>query len=953
MAYVTFSTGWSLTKDKVRIYVLARELNLESKDLIDMCQQAGLDVKNQLSSIDADQRGMIEQMIKQKRTGTSAPPTAPATQPTHRPPPILKPIPVLHTPKVTAPTPAIPTPQTAPASIKPAEPETTPAIVAELEVAKPVVTEPPVVMEPVTPSTTTPSIPPRMPADLGKIRNLDAIRRPPTSLSTPGADKSKTTGDKKQDKPDRPKVAPPRVLAPPQKKKLAIPVPGKTDEKKAEQPATQKPLMKLSPEMLQGGGLNVKEVLKKIEEKVRSEQEGGRGVKLPAFVPGAVEEDEDDEDAEKRRPGAVKGREERHKKRNLRAKSRTDETVDLRKIELDDEEAIEQKQQRLHRLRHQQKPVAQSRKDNKVLVEPPFTIRSLSEAMGVPAQNILRKLLERKMMVNINAVLDESLAEEIALELGYELEFKKPMDLEEQLLKGFSVPAEPGQLVPRAPIVTIMGHVDHGKTSLLDRIRESNVVATEAGGITQHLRAWRVEHGGRPITFLDTPGHEAFTQMRARGANVTDIVVLVVAADDGVMPQTDEAISHAKAAGVPIIVCLNKVDLPNANLQKARQQLYSRELIPDDLGGDTPFLETVSTKEKARGIAELLDMISLVAEMKELKANPNQPASGVCLEACVTGDEGVSTTLLVQNGTLHKGDVMLCGPAYGRVRAMFNDLGHPIDEAGPSVPVRIMGLDEPPNADDKFYVVSDLSQAREMAVVRRDRSRMTQPVQKSTFRLEDLGKAKAFELKLIIKADVRGSIEAIAKEIEKLAHDEVRLKVLHSGVGAITEGDVVLALASPEDTLIVGFNVVPDDRAKALADEKGVNIRHYNIIYQLTDDLRAALEGRLKPHEEIINLGRAVVRETFKISRVGTIAGCYITQGTIERSAHVRLIRDGVVIYPPADRVASLDSLKRFKDDVREVREGFECGIKIAGYDDVKKGDVIEAYKIEKVQRTL
>ncbi len=940
---------WSLTKDKVRIYVLARELNLESKDLIDMCQEAGLDVKNQLSSIDADQRDLIEQMLKQKRSGAGATPATPRPVPSvARPTQLLKPIPVLHTPKPLAPSSPVLTPATTPIpaskverpAVKEVAPPAPPAAAADASTSiSPAATPPPA------------TIPPRLPPDMtSKIRNLDAIRRP-SSTTGPVIDKGKPGAEKKADKPDRPKAGAPRILPPPQRKKLAIPIPGKTEEKKPDQPATQKPLMKLSPEMLQGGGLNVKDVLKKIEEKVRSEQDGGRGMKIPAVAPGAAEDEEEDE--EKRRPGAVKGREERHKKRNLRAKTRPDDVVDLRRIELDEEETSHQRQQRLHRLRHQQRPSAQAKKSTKILVEPPFTIRSLSEAMGVPAQNILRKLLERKMMVNINAVLEESLAEEIAIELGHELEIKKPMDPEEMLLKRFEMTSEPERLVPRAPIVTIMGHVDHGKTSLLDRIRESNVVATEAGGITQHLRAWRVLHGGRPITFLDTPGHEAFTQMRARGANVTDIVVLVVAADDGVMPQTDEAISHAKAAGVPIIVCINKADLPNANIQKARQQLYGRELIPDDMGGDTPFLETVATKDRARGINELLDMISLVAELKELKANPHQPASGVCLEACVSGDEGVSTTVLVQNGTLHKGDVILCGPAYGRVRAMFNDLGMAIEEAGPSVPVRIMGLDEPPNADDKFYVLPDLSQARDIAERRRDRQRQIQPMQKSTFRLEDLGKVKAFELKLIIKADVRGSIEAITKEIGKLTHEEVRLKVLHAGVGAITEGDVVLALASPDDTLIVGFNVVPDDRAKSLADEKGVNIRQYNIIYQLTDDLRAALEGRLKPHEEIINLGRAVVRDTFKISRVGTIAGCYVTQGTIERSARIRLIRDGVIIYPPADRAATLDSLKRFKDDVREVREGFECGLKIAGYDDVKKGDVIEAYKIEQVQRTL
>jgi translation initiation factor IF-2 len=488
----------------------------------------------------------------------------------------------------------------------------------------------------------------------------------------------------------------------------------------------------------------------------------------------------------------------------------------------------------------------------------------------------------------------------------------------------------------------------------LDKIRASNVAATEAGGITQVIRAWRVERNGKPITFLDTPGHEAFTKMRARGAQVTDIAVIVVAADDGVMPQTEEAINHAKAAGVSIIVAINKVDLPNANITKTRQQLYGLELIPDTMGGDVPFVETSAVTGK--GIFDeggLLDMILLVAELKELKANPHKPADGTCLEAMLSEGEGVFATLLIQEGTLHKGDVILCGATYGRVRALYDDHGRPIQEAGPSMPVRITGLDEVPNADDPFAGVADLATARAIAEKRKTRLQEAALVKREPGSLEKLSQAKIEELKVILKDDFRGSIEAIRKEMEKLEHAEVRVRVLHAAIGGITESDVQLALTSPEDTIIVGFNVVPDDRAMALAEERGISIRQYNIIYHLTDDIRAALEGKLKPREEIIHLGRVVVRETFKISRVGTIAGCYVTQGTIERSAKVRLIRGGVVIYPPAERTAGLESLKRFKEDVREVREGFECGLKIAGYDDIKVDDVIEAYRVEQVQRTL
>jgi translation initiation factor IF-2 len=497
-----------------------------------------------------------------------------------------------------------------------------------------------------------------------------------------------------------------------------------------------------------------------------------------------------------------------------------------------------------------------------------------------------------------------------------------------------------------------MGHVDHGKTSLLDRIRKSNIAATETGGITQVIRAWRVEHAGRFVTFLDTPGHEAFTKMRARGAQVTDIVVIVVAADDGVMPQTEEAISHAKAAKVPIVVAINKVDLPNANINRARQQLYGLELIPDNMGGDIPFVETSATTGK--GIEELLEQLSVVAEtLLQLKANPKKPARGTCLEAMLSEDEGVRATLLVQDGTIRRGDILVCGATYGRARAMYDDLGRPVQEAGPGVPVLITGLDEIPNADDHFLVVPDLAVAREIAQKRRGKLLDAALTKRGPASLEMFSEAQIAELKVILKADFRGSIEAIRKEMDKLQHQEVRVHLLEAAIGAITENDVWLALTSPDDTIIVGFNVVPDDRARALAEEKGVQIRLYNIIYQLTDDIRAALEGKLKPREEVVHLGRAIVRQTFRISRVGTIAGCFVTNGVIERSAKIQLVRNGVVIYPPAGRTVGLESLKRFKDDVRDVREGFECGLKIAGYDDIKVGDAIEAYRIDQVQRTL
>ncbi len=432
---------------------------------------------------------------------------------------------------------------------------------------------------------------------------------------------------------------------------------------------------------------------------------------------------------------------------------------------------------------------------------------------------------------------------------------------------------------------------------------------------------------------------------------MTDIAVIVVAADDGVMPQTEEAINHAKAAGVSLVVAINKVDLPSANVNKTRQQLYSLNVLPDNMGGDAPFVETSASTGK--GIDELLDQLSLVAELKELKANPNKPGRGTVLEAMLSEGEGVRATLLVREGTLRRGDIILCGAAFGRIRQMYDDQGQPLEEAGPSVPVRITGLDDVPNADDTFYVLPDLAVARAIAEKRKEKQQEAALIKRTPLTLEKLTEMKIAELKVILKADFRGSIEAIRKELEKLQHDEVRVRVLEAGIGAITENDVWLALTSPEDTIIVGFNVVPDDRALALAEEKGIKISEYDIIYNLTNDIRSALEGKLKPREEVVHLGRAVVRETFKISRVGTIAGCYVTQGTIKRNSKVRLIREGMVIYPPSERTAGLESLKRFKEDVGEVREGFECGIKIAGYDDIKVGDVVEAFRVDQVQRTL
>jgi translation initiation factor IF-2 len=922
-----------LPREKVRIYALARELNIDSKELVTLCQQAGIDVKNQLSSLDPDQRDAVELLVR--RGGAAVAVASPPKPASPSIPTLLAPVPNLSSRPTRREPVASPTPPASPvkaAGTVPSTPvlaeETPPVVAAKVSEAPNKSAESQAAAAAETAAARPPEVAARSPdvnkmgGAAGKVRDLSQPR--PEGTPRP---------QRKREIP-RPAVA--RVATPPPLKQRSL-----TETKPQEQ--VQKPIAR-PPEVLRGGPVSVQNLHDK----------GAGAVEIPAGVD--LEEDEGGDSRKgKAKPGGVAGRDKRHAQRNERARLRKDradvERPSSRMLLPVDDDRPQRVKQRLRQAQQRQRGPTQPRK-GKVPISPPITVRSLSEAVGVRSIDLMFRLKETAPNLTINSTLDADVAEAVALDLGCELEIKRPQNVEDELLESLKKPEEADNLVPRAPIVAVMGHVDHGKTSLLDKIRQSDIVATEAGGITQVIRAWRVEHGGHPITFLDTPGHEAFTKMRARGAQVTDIAVIVVAADDGVMPQTEEAINHARAAAVPIVIAINKVDLPNANTNKTRQQLYALQVLPDNMGGDTPFVETSAATGK--GIDELLDNLSIVAEtLLELKANPDKGASGTCLEAMLSEGEGVRATLLVQDGTLKRGDVILCGATYGRVRAMYDDLGRPIEKAGPSVPVRITGLNEVPNADDPFHVVPELAVAREVADKRMGRLVESGLFKREPARLESLGAAKIAELKVILKADFRGSVEAIRKEMEKLHHEEVRVRILHAAIGGITESDVQLALTSPKDTIIVGFNVVPDDRAKALAEEKGVQIRQYDIIYHLTDDIRAALEGKLKPREEVIQLGRAVVRKTFKISRVGTVAGCFVTQGVIERSAKVRLIREGIVVYPPSDRTAGLDSLKRVKDDVREVREGFECGIKIAGYDDVKVGDVIEAFRIEQIQRTL
>ena len=569
-----------------------------------------------------------------------------------------------------------------------------------------------------------------------------------------------------------------------------------------------------------------------------------------------------------------------------------------------------------------------------------ITVGELASQLKMTAAEVIKKLFSFGVMATVNEVIDFDTAEIVATELGAKVEKQVVLTIEDRIIDDSEDKEEDLQL--RDPVIVVMGHVDHGKTSILDAIRNTAVTATEAGGITQHIGAYRVDLHGKKITFLDTPGHAAFTAMRARGAMATDIAVLVVAADDGIMPQTIEAINHAKAAGVQIIVAVNKMDKPGANPDRVMQQLTEYSLVPEEWGGET-ICVPVSAKTKM-GIDNLLESILLVAEMAELKANPNRKAKGVVIEARLDKSRGPIATLLVQNGTLKSGDIIVAGTSVGRVRVMTNDRGQKVNEAGPSVPVEVMGLAETPGAGDEFNAVSDERLARELVEQRKDKIKQEQFNSYSKVTLENLfasmqdGEMK--ELKIVVKADVQGSVEAVKQNLEKLSNEEVRVKVIHGGVGAVNESDVMLAGAS--NAIIVGFNVRPDPVAQANAERDGVDMRMYRVIYDCIEEVEAAMKGMLAPKTREVNLGRVEVRNVMNLSSVGKIAGSYVLEGKVTRNANIRVVRDGIVITE--DEIASL---RRFKDDVKEVASGFECGIGLTKFNDIKEGDIFEAFMIE------
>jgi len=677
----------------------------------------------------------------------------------------------------------------------------------------------------------------------------------------------------------------------------------------------------------------------------RATEEGKRPAKGAARQPMLADEEEG-----RGKPG--KG----DRRSTLRRTERDSRRNDKRLILTTDEEAEELERTRSlaalkrqrERERRQQSAASSEPTIREVVVPESITVQDLAARMAVRGAEVVKTLMRNGIMVTINQTIDADTAELVLAEFGQAAKRVSESDVELGLEGAAD---DPAKLEPRSPVVTVMGHVDHGKTSLLDALRKSDVVAGEAGGITQHIGAYQVNVGsGVPVTFIDTPGHAAFTAMRARGASITDIVVLVVAADDGVMPQTIEAIQHARAAKVPMVVAINKMDHPGANADRVKQELLSHDVVVEDFGGEV--LAVPVSALKRTGLETLIEQLQLQAELLELKANPHREARGAVIEARLDRGRGVVATVLVQNGTLHQGDIVVAGASWGRIRAMTNDKGEQVKDAGPAVPVEIQGLDSVPDAGDEMVVVENEKRARDIADYRQRKRREQQQLKATPARtsLEEMfSKLEAGEIQqlpVVVKADVHGSLEAIQAGLDKLGNEEASVRVLYGGVGAITESDITLAQAS--DAVIIGFNVRANAQAREMAKREGIEIRYYAIIYQLLDEMKALLEGMLAPEARETILGHAEIREVFSVSKIGKIAGCRVVDGLIKRNAKARLLRDDVVIYD-----GQLGSLKRFKDDVREVREGFECGMSIEGYNDIRQGDLIEAYEVQEVARTL
>jgi translation initiation factor IF-2 len=918
------------TATKIRIFSLAKDLGMDSKVLIEHCRAAGLTVKGSaLASISPEEKDLVMRHMegaKGEESESSGEVTElPTREDVARK--IGSPMRDIRT--------MVPRERTGPVEKEGAQPAVSEEVAvasgdtaapAQDDVNAPIVSESAAEAEDVAAvdadgSVDTSAVEPSSNDDDASMKREDyvpqhgggrsAVREMrPRGTPTHSDQMAEKEKEKDRSRPSLPGLAPLPAFT------------VKEPKKSANEPKAQKPEIRLTPGEVAPLGQRVKEAS---ESKTSRGGGGGRGRKNVEFT--------DEAGGDKAKVGTLDAS--RRERRQGRHRPR-----------IDDDREVARRARKPRKRRGGPNPADLK---TAATLEEPITVRSLSEAIGRPAKSILGALFKRGQMVTINQGLDEETAWEVAAELGVELEVKRGQTSAEYLDEIYYVEEAEESLVERPPVVTILGHVDHGKTSLLDKIRATDVAGGEAGGITQHIRAYQVNHEGKKVTFVDTPGHAAFGEMRARGANVTDIVVLVVAANDSVMPQTVECISHAKAAGVPIIVAMNKCDLPNINEQKVLTDLSTNGVQPQEWGGDIEVVRTSAMS--GEGLDDLLETILLTAEMSELKANPDCNSVGICLEAF--RDEGVGPIawLIVERGTLRVGDDIVCGEAFGKVRALYNDRGEMVNEVGPSTPVKLTGLDIVPGAGDRFFVLDDSDRARAVAEENRQVGRESMLANKNRPRtlddvLDAAREGQVQDLNVILKGDTQGSIEALRSEIEKFEHPEVRVKILHQAVGGVNESDVYLASAS--DAIVIAFHVIAEDRARQLAEREGVEIRRYEIIYEVIDQIMRTLEGLLLPEKVQVPTGRALVLQTFSVSKFGTIAGCRVLNGTIDRSNRVHVIRDQTILhdYPIA-------SLKRVKDDAKEVREGMECGIRLDGFNDVKEGDLLEAFRIDTVKRKL
>ncbi|MCI0498242.1 MAG: translation initiation factor IF-2 [Planctomycetales bacterium] len=875
-----------MAKASTRVHLLAKELNVPSKAIVDKCQAEGLDqITNHMSVISVGLAATIREWFSEGEHATTVEQAKPVDLEKVR----------IKRKKIVP-----------PQEVEPAEPMSEPAPLPESDAVQatyeiPVAPEQPAVQEPVpspsveevaAPAPEVPAEPePRKPKEPEIILPAGPMLEKPTPavLTGPRVIRVEKVEDERRPRPPR--------------------SPGSPSRSRHDKPIAE-PLVIPADTLAKGKKAGKAKTHGRKKEKGEGDTEFGRG-DIKRMRARDLEE-------RQARLAAARGE-------SLRAKP-------SRRIEARtaDEVAV-----------HVERP-------EKATLTEPILVKDLSNALAVKVGDIIGKLLLQGVMVTANQAISTEAAELVAMEYGTELTIERKKSVLEEIEEKFSIRLRQ-HLQKRPPIVTMLGHVDHGKTSLLDKIRKTSVAAGEAGGITQHIGAYQVELNGKKVTFLDTPGHEAFTAMRARGANMTDIVVLVVAADDGVMPQTIEAIHHAKAAGVTIIVALNKIDIPGLDVNRIYGELAAHELTPTGWGGKTEIIHTSALT--GAGIEELIDLLDYQAELNDYQADPDISPQGWIVEAKMSQTKGPVATVLVKEGTLQKGSIVLAGGSCGRIRTMTDSRGRSVKTAPPSMPVEITGLDSVPSAGDKFFCLEDANQAKTAAEQMKHLAREEGLAKRSLITLDNLfahieaGRVK--ELNLIVKADVQGSVDVLIKYLTELSTSEVKVKVIHAAVGGINEGDVVLAEAS--SAIIIGFNVVPDERVRQIADGKKVDIRLYNIIYRITDDLKAAMVGLLEPEYKEQTLGRLVVRDTFKVSSIGTIAGCYVTSGLVAKNAKLKLIRGGIVVKDNC----TIESLKHFKNDAREVKAGLECGVKIAGYDDIKIGDEFEAFEIVEIARTL